>query len=297
MKTQDGKNGSIRVFKYAFGKNSEGFMTENCTILHPCFNYSSANKGILRMHLPIAEKCNMKCKYCRSDASCSNDCLSTCFPGQAQYVLNPDEAFEKVKSLKSKNERYKIFGVSGPGDPLANPFELFKTIELIKSRYSDIEFCISTNGVELTRYMQELLFYNIKYITLTINTLREKTAENIYEWCFAGKNILRGKEAARYILEKQRQAIELLNQYDNIFVKINTVYIPQINSEEIEEIVEFVNDNNAYIYNLMPLIGVNAKENAQTKLKVSLLREQFSKLTNVMTHCKQCRSDDIKSII
>ena len=272
-------------------------MTENCTILHPCFDHSSANKGILRMHLPIAEKCNMKCRYRHSDVSCSNDWSSACFPGQAQYVLNPDEAFEKVKILKSKNERYKIFGVSGPGDPLANPFEVFKTIELIRNRYADIEFCISTNGIELTRYMQELLFYKVKYITLTINTMREETAENIYEWCFVGKNILRGKAAARYILEKQRQAIELLNQYDNIFVKINSVYIPHVNSEEIEEIIGLANENNAYIYNLMPLVGINAEENAQTKLKVGLLREQFSILTNVMTHCKQCRSDDIKSFI
>ncbi|MEA4833351.1 MAG: hypothetical protein VB118_12150 [Oscillospiraceae bacterium] len=108
---------------------------------------------------------------------------------------------------------------------------------------------------------------------------------------------MHGNIAVKYILEKQRQAIELLKQYNNIFVKINTVYIPNINSDEIEEIVEFANKNNAYIYNLMPIIGTNAEENAQTKLKVSLIRYQFSPLTNVMMHCKQCRSDDIKSII
>lgn len=52
-----------------------------------------------------------------------------------------------------------------------------------------------------------------------------------------------------------------------------------------------------YIYNLVPLVGENIKNNNLIKQEVALLRKKYSNLTNVMMHCKQCRSDDISKIV
>lgn len=199
------------------------------------------------MHLPIADKCNIKCKHCRSDSYCSNENFQQTFPGQTREVITPQEAFERVCGLKKDNENYKVVGFAGPGDPLANPYELFKTVELVRNQYSDIEFCISTNGLEVQKYLYELMFYGIKYITITINTLNADIGAQIYDWCLSGKKVLYAKSAATNIIEAQRTAVEELNKHKEFLVKVNTVYIPEVNSLDIENIIDFINENGVYI--------------------------------------------------
>ncbi|MCP2238971.1 hypothetical protein [Thermoanaerobacterium thermosaccharolyticum] len=61
---------------------------------HPCFNPDAAlYHG--RIHLPVAPKCNIKCKYCDRKTGCVNENR----PGVTTKVMDPYEAILYAKKM------------------------------------------------------------------------------------------------------------------------------------------------------------------------------------------------------
>ncbi|HOG98319.1 MAG TPA: nitrogenase molybdenum-iron cofactor biosynthesis protein, partial [Methanothrix soehngenii] len=54
---------------------------------HPCFSEKACH-SFGRMHLAVAPKCNIQCKYCIRDFDCVNESR----PGVTSQVLKPKEA-------------------------------------------------------------------------------------------------------------------------------------------------------------------------------------------------------------
>jgi nitrogen fixation protein NifB len=82
---------------------------------HPCFN-EEAHRHFARMHIPVAPKCNIQCNYCNRKYDCSNESR----PGVTSEVLTPEQAVEKVRTVKARIPELSVIGIAGPGDPLAN---------------------------------------------------------------------------------------------------------------------------------------------------------------------------------
>ncbi|MBI4651623.1 radical SAM protein, partial [Candidatus Desantisbacteria bacterium] len=150
-------------------------------ITHPCFSINAASK-FARLHLPVAPECNIKCAYCNRKFDCANENR----PGVTSSVLTPEEALERFKIATEKIPDIKIVGIAGPGDPLANSGSVFKTFRLIRKYDDKINFCISTNGVELKKYADEIKSIGIKYITVTVNSRKIEVARTLYKWAKDG---------------------------------------------------------------------------------------------------------------
>jgi len=257
------------------------------TMAHPCFNEKS-HFTVGRIHLPVAPKCNIQCNYCTRSI---NKCEFR--PGVSACILSPKEALDRLTQTLKDTENLKVVGIAGPGESLANE-ATFETLKLIDEKYPELIKCLSTNGLRLKERAKELADLGVKTVTVTVNALDEEIAEKIYSWINFDKEIIKGRQAARKLLEKQWEGILAAKKAD-MLVKINTVLIPEINLSEIEKIALKGRDYGADLMNIIPLIPLNKFKELRppTCEEISGAREKAGGYLPQFKLCRQCRADAV----
>lgn len=265
--------------------------TQDKTNRHPCYSFD-AHRKYARMHLPVAPKCNISCNYCNRKFDCVNESR----PGVTSEVLTPGQAMQKYNLVKAKIENLSVVGIAGPGDALANWENTKRTIKLIKDGDPDVVFCLSTNGLLLPEYAQELVGLGIKHVTVTMNCLDPEIGAKIYKFVDYKGQKYPGAEGAGILLKNQLAGIEYLTR-KGVLVKVNIVMIKGINDRHIPAIVKRVKELGVFVTNIMPLIPApgSAFENyPQTSTKeLNQIRDACQVDLPQMRHCKQCRADAI----
>ncbi len=257
---------------------------------HPCFN-EDAHKSFARMHLPVAPNCNIQCNYCNRKFDCCNESR----PGVTSEVLSPEEAMEKIAVVKERIPNLSVIAIAGPGDPLANESTL-RTIRLVKEGYSEMSLCISTNGLRLPEYVDELYSSGVRFVTVTMNGVDPEITKEVYDSVIWNGKRYEGREAAEILLENQLKGIDLCVK-KGMIVKINIVLIPGINDDHIPEVVKKVKAMGVYIVNILPLIPVEGTKFSHIEAPTSEERKRLLDLCSsdirMMRHCRQCRADAI----
>ncbi|MBE6906625.1 MAG: nitrogenase cofactor biosynthesis protein NifB [Ruminococcaceae bacterium] len=260
------------------------------TASHPC--YTCGGGKYARMHLPVAPKCNIQCNYCVRKYDCPNESR----PGVTTQVLTPEEALEKYKLVKKQVENLTVVGIAGPGDALANFEQTRDTLRMIREYDPDVTFCLSTNGLMLPLYAQELVDLGVSHVTVTINAVDVEIGAKIYKYVDYMGTRYTGVAAASILLGNQLAGLRYLTEH-GIICKVNTVVLRGINEEHIEEVVKKVRDLGAYISNIMQMIPVagSAFENMElvSNREISEIRNKCSVDLKQMYHCRQCRADAI----
>lgn len=257
--------------------------------VHPCFD-ESAKHTHARAHLAVAPKCNIQCNYCNR----KYDCVNESRPGVTSSVLTPSQATGYLQALNERMDNLSVIGIAGPGDPFANPQETLQTMRMAKALFPDKLFCLSTNGLELEPYIDELAELGVSHVTLTINAVDPTVTAKIYKWVRYNKHVYQGLEAARLLLDRQLACIPKLKA-KNITVKINSILIPGINDTHIEDVASVCASLGADIINCIPLIPTadtpfeNIKK-PDTKL-IFKVRTLASAHLPLMSHCARCRAD------
>lgn len=253
---------------------------------HPCFSEKAHNK-FGRIHLPVAPACNIQCKYCVRKYDCANESR----PGITSRVLTPYEALERVRALVERNERLTVIGIAGPGDPLAND-ATFETFSAINKEYPELILCVSTNGLLLSDRLNDLIEAGVSSLTVTINAVIPEIAEKIYSWVSYKGRLYKEREAAECLLLNQWEGLGAAVEA-GLIVKVNTVFIPGINDEEIPFVARFAAHKGADLMNIMPLIPKGEFEDLQrpSREAIHIMRERCGKHITQMTHCRQCRAD------
>jgi len=256
---------------------------------HPCFD-QEAKHSHARVHLPVAPKCNIQCNYCNR----KYDCVNESRPGVTSVVLSPYQALEYLKALDKRIENLSVIGIAGPGDPFANPDETMETMRLVKNEFPDKIFCLSTNGLNLKPYIDQIAALGVSHVTITINTVDPDIGSQIYSWARFEKKIYRGKAAAELLLQRQFECIPLLKE-KGITVKINTIILPGVNEEYIQDIAKKVTLLGADIMNCIPVVPnkdtlfEDMKE--PSKAMIFKVRALAKDHIPMMTHCARCRAD------
>ncbi|OGI03376.1 MAG: hypothetical protein A2Y25_08605 [Candidatus Melainabacteria bacterium GWF2_37_15] len=239
-------------------------------INHPCFDYLTS-KTSARLHLPVAPDCNIQCSFCNR----AYDCINESRPGVTSKILTPEQALDKFLQIKKNIPNLSIVGFAGPGDPLANFEQVKQSIELIKKVDNHVNFCLSTNGLWLPKYADEIINAGFSYVTITINAVTTAIAAKIYT-----------RVDVEQLLKNQMDGLEYLATR-GIFCKVNTLYLPGINEHEIEDIARKVSENGAYMMNIKNVVP------DPTPPSLNEIREKCSKYIKQMRHCRQCRADSI----
>ena len=258
---------------------------------HPCFSREAHHK-YGRIHLPVAPACNIQCRYCIRKYDCANESR----PGVSSRVLDVDEAVERVHVAVERDERIRVAGIAGPGDPLSND-AAFEAMRAIHKKFPDLILCISTNGLLLPDKLNDLIEAGIKSLTITINAVSPETAEKIYSVVIYKNITYRGIEAANLLLKNQRLGLKMAVE-SGLLVKVNTIYIPEINDSEIPEIARLTGEMGASIMNITSIIPQAEFKDLQgpSYEMMAKMRKRCSQYISQMTHCRQCRADALGTL-
>lgn len=258
---------------------------------HPCFNVK-AHKSFGRVHLPVAPRCNIQCKFCNRKFDCVNESR----PGVTSGILTPQQAMIYLEEVFREKQNISVVGIAGPGDPFANPEETMETLRLVREKYPEVMLCLATNGLNLLPYIPELAELNVSHVTVTINAVDPEIGKNIYSWVRHNKRALRAEEGVAILLEKQLAAVKSLKEH-GIMVKINSIIIPGINDEHIKEVARTVGDMKVDILNCVPYYpceGSAFEHMAEPdKSMVERVRKEAGEFVKQMRHCTRCRADAV----
>lgn len=257
---------------------------------HPCFGGNHHKNG--RMHLAVAPKCNIKCGYC----SRRHDCANESRPGVTSRLLTPGEAIEKVREVMASDilgPMIKVIGIAGPGDPLANE-ETFETFRLIGEEFPHLIKCMSTNGLLLPEKIDLLEELGLHSLTVTLNALDAKVGGSIYSHILYHGKKYTGAEGAQILLANQLEGIRRAAAY-GMTIKVNTVFIPGVNEEQIPLIARKVKEMGAFVMNVMPIIpqAEFAGVVPPTPERLDQVRDANEKIIGQFKHCRQCRADAV----
>ena len=264
-----------------------GISYNDLTVKHPCF--AKGKKGETgRIHLPISPGCNIECKFCIRQI---NDFEKR--PGVASTVIAPNEAIDIIRKSLELCKVLTVAGIAGPGDTLATPYAL-ETFRLIKKEFPELIKCMSTNGLLLVEKAEEIIEVGIDSLTVTVNAVNPEIEAQLNGGItYHGKHYS-GVEAAKILIANQLEGIRKVSSA-GITVKVNTVLVPGINDNHIEEIAKTVSEAGASIYNIIPLIPQHELANCSTPTcaQVDGTRQQAEKYIDVFRHCQRCRADAI----
>lgn len=253
---------------------------------HPCFGGHKNHAG--RIHLPVSSGCNIACRFCDRTI---NDVEQR--PGVTSKILKPEETIEIVRKSLELCPEITVAGIAGPGDTLATDNAL-ATFRLIKEHFPQLIKCMSTNGLLLYERADEILDVGIDSLTVTVNAIDPEIEAKLNKYIiFHGKKI-EGVEGAKILIENQLKGIEKVAKA-GITVKVNTVLVPEINGDHIEEIAKKVGELGASIYNIIPLIPQYELKDCKepTCAEIDAARTKASKYVDVFRHCQRCRADAI----
>lgn len=255
---------------------------------HPCFSEKACHT-FGRMHLPIAPKCNIQCNYCNRDYDCVNESR----PGVTSRVVTPGEVVDLVKKVLDEHQYIKVIGIAGPGEPLANE-QTFEALRLVKEHFPNTIKCLSTNGLMLAERIDELHELGVNNVTVTMNAVDPEVGAKIYEYInYHGKRYT-GVEAAKIMIENQLKGIEEAVKRKMI-VKVNTVWVPGVNDDQILEIAELTGKLGAYTFNLIPVIPQYKFKDITppTPAQKREMQDRCAPYIKQMRHCRRCRADAI----
>ncbi len=255
------------------------------TKLHPCFNEKIHDK-VGRIHIPIAPKCNIQCGFCTRSLNKTEN-----RPGVASGIMTIDEAIEHIRKVTSDDQPINVVGVAGPGDSLDNE-DTLKLFRKVGEEFPEMILCMSTNGLLVPDYADEIARAGVKTVTITINAIDPEIGVQIYDNIEYHGKVYHGKEGFNILLENQLKGVELLAQR-GVVVKVNSVLIPGLNDEHIIDIAREVKYRGASLMNVLPLIPLNKFKGYSRPGcgELSEVREKVEEVIPVFRACTQCRAD------
>jgi nitrogen fixation protein NifB len=207
--------------------------------------------------------------------------------------LEPKDAVELVRKALERCPEITVAGIAGPGDTLATRHAI-DTFALIHKEYPNLINCLSTNGLLLERYADDLAQVGVKTLTVTVNAVDPGILEKICSGIVLDGTFHSGTEGAAILIEAQKRGIKKAAAL-GLVIKINIVLIPAVNDGHIAVIAETAAGLGASIINIIPLIPQHEFAGAEAPDCTALgkAREAAEQFLPVFRHCQHCRADAI----
>ncbi len=252
---------------------------------HPCFS-GEAHHNFGRIHLPVSPSCNIQCRFCKRGFNKWEE-----RPGVTRKLLTPEDSLKVVSRALELCPQITVAGIAGPGDTLATDHAL-KTFELIHKVYPHLINCLSTNGLLLKKKASRIIKAGVKTVTVTVNSVNPSVLTNICSHVIYNGKFMTGEEGARALISAQLSGIQEITQLGAV-VKINTVLIPGVNTENIAEVAKATADVGASLINIIPLIPQHEMETIRQPIceELDVARIAAEEYLPVFRHCRQCRAD------
>lgn len=219
------------------------------------------NRNIDYLRISITDRCNLRCKYCMPDGVEFKS---------MRDILTYEEIIRITKIFVSLGiDKIKITG----GEPLVRK-DAIKLIKDIKNVDDIKEVTLTTNGILLNEYINELEDINLDAINISLDTLNPK----LYE-------IITGQDKLDVVLNNLKLALKT-----KIKIKLNVVSIDlnelkrkynlKIDDDEIFKLIDLAKDNDLDIrfIEVMPIgYGKNFKTIDHDEL-LNKLKERYKNI-------------------
>ncbi|WP_062429572.1 radical SAM protein, partial [Treponema endosymbiont of Eucomonympha sp.] len=201
---------------------------------HPCF---STETGVShgRIHLPVSPACNIRCRFCNRQFNATEY-----RPGVSAELLKPQDAVALVRRALELCPEITVAGIAGPGDTLATSHAL-EAFQLIHREFPELINCLSTNGLLLERYADDIAAAGVRTLTVTVNAVDPSVLKNICAYIVVDGIKYEGIEGAEILIAAQKRGIRKAVSL-GLLVKINAVLIPEVNGWHIAEIARTVRE-------------------------------------------------------
>ncbi|WP_454054929.1 GTP 3',8-cyclase MoaA [Clostridium sp. Marseille-Q7071] len=164
------------------------------------------------MRISITDRCNLRCKYC--------------MPNGIEWTsMNEILTFEEIERICKSAASLGIHSIKiTGGEPLVRK-DCAKLVGMIKKIPGIEKVTITTNGVLLSEYLEDLITAGIDGINVSLDTLKP---DIFYE--------ITGLNALDKVIEGIKKAVE-----KKIPIKINSVLMEEKNGEEWRKLIQFSN--------------------------------------------------------
>ena len=207
------------------------------------------------LRVSVTDNCNLRCIYCMEENQ--KDFLKN------DKKLTDDEILRIVKESASLGiKKIRITG----GEPLVRPgiVELVKGINEIEGIE---EIYLTTNGILLAEKLEELVNNGLKGVNISLDSLKEDRFRKL---------------TRRGDLEKVMVAIDKSLEL-GIKVKLNTVIVNDINSDEVIDFVNLTREKKIDVrfIELMPIgIAINYKGLSNSDV-LEIIKDKFTELEEI----------------
>ncbi|HEU5091686.1 MAG TPA: radical SAM protein, partial [Nitrospira sp.] len=170
------------------------------------------SRPLKNLRLSVTDRCNLRCKYCMPEE---------------EYVWLPREDILSFEEMTTLAGYFTDLGVDKVrltgGEPLLRR-DLARLVRLLLQNRRITEVALTTNGVLLAEYVQELYDAGLNRITVSLDTLRPERFRR-----------LTGRDEFARVLE----GIESVGKTGFTNLKLDTVAIRGFNEDELSALIEF----------------------------------------------------------
>jgi nitrogen fixation protein NifB len=139
---------------------------------------------------------------------------------------------------------------------------------------------------------EDVASVGVRALTVTVNAVDPSVLVRICSRVRVDGVDTPGEEGARSLIRAQLAGIKKMVGL-GVTIKINTVLIPGVNDDVIEDIARTVSEAGASMINIIPLIPQFEMESYAPPSADGLNKAQSiaAPYMSVFTHCRQCRAD------
>ena len=218
--------------------------------------YDSFGRKIDYIRLSVTDRCNLRCNYCMPE--------NIVFAPK-QELLSYEEMLFILETLRKNG--FKKVRITG-GEPLARKNLMFFLKELSTLGFEEIT--LTTNGVLINEYLEELIELGITRLNLSLDTLIKEKFKTITL-----------KDDFDVVMHSLNRMMAL-----NMIVKLNAVVMHGINDDEIESLAELSLNNKIGVRFIeeMPFDGTSknkSKRFLDYKEIISRLENRFPNLEKI----------------
>ncbi len=185
--------------------------------------------GTLIVQLPVAPQVTAKTRF------------SSMIPHRLSFLAPEEAAALLVDVVGERPQESVLAAITGPGDPLAVPDTLLRTIDLVRSRYPRLRIGMKTLGCGARRFAAELARAGVDYVEMVVNGVTVEVLAKIYAWIRPGLKTMALEEAAQILIREQKHGIPAL-KYQNIEVVVVTTLYPGCNVDHLKQIAAAVQE-------------------------------------------------------
>ncbi len=185
------------------------------------------------IRVSVTERCNFRCQYCMPE--------KPFFWVPKENLLTFEELFLFLKvGIDEGVDKIRITG----GEPLLRA-DLDKFIRMINDYKDGIDIAITTNAYLLKGIANKLKDAGLKRLNISLDSLKPEIAQQIAQ-----------KDVLKNVLEGIEEALKV-----GLKVKINSVPLKGINSNEIIELLEYCKDKKMQIRFIEYMENIHANKN------------------------------------